>query len=226
MAEPTASGADLPSARAGRSRAVHVYDQLREMIHSRRIAPGTRVLEEDIARTMGVSRTPVREALSRLQARGLLTTMHGGLAVVELSRPQINELYAMRAVLEGSAARFAAENASASDLATLRHVAGLFERFEGDPDGFARVNTAFHDAMCEAAHNRYQVRMLGELNDYLSLLPSTTFAVTGRVPLAILEHARILDAIIARDPDAAEAAAREHINKALDARLALMFAFS
>lgn len=225
MAARSDSETDIAPARADRSLAAHVYDQLRELIHDGRIAPGARIREEEIARTMGVSRTPVREALSRLQARGLLTTINGGLSVVELSRPQINELYAIRAVLEGSAARFAAENASSSDLATLRHVASLFERFEGDPAGFAKVNAAFHEAICEAAHNRYQVRMLGELNDYLALLPSTTFAVPGRVKLAQQEHSRILVAIEAKDPDAAETAARDHIGKALQARLELMFAF-
>ncbi|HEY4201317.1 MAG TPA: GntR family transcriptional regulator [Devosiaceae bacterium] len=210
---------------SSRSRATHVYDQLRDWIREGRLAPGTRVREEDLARSLDVSRTPVREALSRLQARGLVEMSGGGLSVVELTRPQIMELYAVRAVLEGSAARFAAENASASDIATLQHVASQFDRFTGDAKGFARVNAAFHQAIYEAAHNRYQMRMLEDLNDSLSLLPSTTFMVAGRSQAAMLEHRGILTAIENKDMDGAEQAARRHIRNALQARLELLFAF-
>ncbi len=212
-------------ARPDRSLATQVYQQLRQLIHDGTISSGARIREEEIARTMGVSRTPVREALSRLQSRGLLTTINGGLSVVELDRPLTMELYAMRAVLKGAAARFAAENASASDVATLRHIENQFDHFEGDAEGVAKVNAAFHLAISEAAHNRYHARMLEELNDYLALLTSTTFAVPGRAVMARKEHLAILTAIEKKDPDAAEAAAREHIGQALQARLQLMFNF-
>ncbi|HEY4170882.1 MAG TPA: GntR family transcriptional regulator [Reyranella sp.] len=208
------------------SRATQVYEQLRDWIRSGRLRPGTRVREEDIARTMEVSRTPVREALSRLQTRGLLAMSTGGLSVVELTRPQIMELYAMRGILEGAAARFAAENASPSDVVTLRHVGGQFTRFLTDPPAMAKVNTAFHQAIYEAAHNRYLIRMLEDLNDSLAVLPSTTFAVAGRPSLAAAEHGRILEAIAKKDVGEAEEAARDHIRNALQARLELMFAFT
>lgn len=195
------------------------------MIRDGQIAPGTRLREEELARNMGVSRTPVREALSRMQSYGLIALRDGGLSVVELDRPQIMELYGMRAVLEGSAAGFAAENASSSDLVGLRHVANLFDKLGDEPADYARMNTVFHRAISEAAHNRYQIRMIEELNDYLALLPRTTFEVPGRAELAKAEHRRILDAIEKRDPEAAEKAARDHISAALQARLELLFDF-
>jgi DNA-binding GntR family transcriptional regulator len=206
------------------SRASQVYDQLHNWIRSGRLAPGTRVREEEIARTLAVSRTPVREALSRLQTRGLLEQSNGGLSVVALTRPQIIELYAMRSMLEGAAARFAAENASSLDVAAISHAASQFQRYAGDAVGFAKVNMTFHEAIYDAAHNRYLMRMLADLIDSLALLPSTTFAVDGRQQAALIEHENIRRAIESRDADAAEGAARDHIHNAMQARLELMFA--
>src|SRR5882724_6928753 len=103
-----------------RSRAEFVYESLRYAIWDGRIKKGERVREEEIARHLGVSRTPVREALQRLQQRGLLVVGGGrGLVVAELSQHQVIELYAMRQVLEGSAARFAAQRASEPEVAIL-----------------------------------------------------------------------------------------------------------
>ena len=97
-----------------RSRADFVFDSLRDAISDGRIAVGERVREEEIARDLGVSRTPVREALQRLHQRGLLVLGAGrGLVVAELGQHQVLQLYAMREILEGSAARFAAQHANA-----------------------------------------------------------------------------------------------------------------
>jgi DNA-binding FadR family transcriptional regulator len=129
----------------------------------------------------------------------------------------------MREILEGSAARFAAQHASPSDIATLRQLATLFERSLGNASRLADVNREFHSAIYEAAKNRYLLRTLDELNDALALLPSTTFTVRGRPQKAIEEHAGILEAIERRDADAAERLARFHIQKAQEARLEMMF---
>lgn len=179
--------------------------------------------EDEIAVLLGVSRTPVREALARLQARGLVESARGGWTIVELSRSQVMELYAMRGMLEGAAARFAAENASASDIAGLRHVSGLFSKCQGNAAEIARVNILFHEAIYEAAHNSYLIRMLQDLNDSLALLSTTTFSVAGRAAAAEAEHGLVLAAIEARSPDTAEQAARAHIHNALEARLTLLF---
>src|SRR5437660_4459837 len=103
-----------------RSRAEFVYESLRDAISDGRIAGGERVREEEVARNLGVSRTPVREALQRLQQRGLLVLGAGrGLVVAQLSQQQVIELYAMREILEGSAARFAARHATPAEIAIL-----------------------------------------------------------------------------------------------------------
>jgi DNA-binding GntR family transcriptional regulator len=210
--------------RAGQSRAGGVFQILKTRIRDGALAPGTRMREEDLAKMLGVSRTPVREALGKLEARGLVSLGADGLIVTELSRPQVMELYAARGILEGAAARLAAENASQSDIAAMEHLLELFSSHEGDAQTAARLNMEFHNAIYEAAHNGYIQRMLDELNDTLTLLPSTTFTVEGRPGAAIGEHRAVLSAIIARHPDDAEKAARNHIANALKARLVLMFA--
>ena len=205
------------------SRGSRVYRSLVSDIRARLLRPGDRVREETVAATLGVSRTPVREAFTRLQARGLLEATQGGLAVASLSRPQVMEIYAMRARLEGDAAAFAAENASAGEVAAIRHAASFFEGQEMDAERTARANMLFHLTIYEAAHNRYLMRMLEDLNDSLALLPETTFSVPGRAAAARAEHRAVLQAIEARQPDKAEKAARAHIGRALEARLQIAF---
>jgi DNA-binding GntR family transcriptional regulator len=219
----TLSLSSAVSVNSATSRAQRVYDSLLAAIKDGRFKHGDRMREEEVARALGVSRTPVREALARLQIRGLLEMSPGGLVVAKLSRLQVMELYAVREILEGSAARFAAQHASPSDIASLRHMAEAFSELRNDPQRLARLNRLFHEAIYEAAHNRYLMRTLDELHDALMLLPSTTFAVPGRQAQAVEEHAEILAAIEARDPDSAERAARHHIRQAQEARIGMLF---
>lgn len=206
----------------GLSRAQRVYERLKEDIRAGALRRGERVREETVARALGVSRTPVREALARLQARGLLEVTASGLVVATISHAQTLELYAMREVLEGSAARFAAQHAAPSEVSVLTRLCASFADAFGDPARLADLNRRFHGAILDAAHNRYLVRMLEELSDALALLPGTTFELPERGPLAVEEHAAIVEAIAARDPDRAEQAARLHIQHAQEARLTLM----
>jgi DNA-binding GntR family transcriptional regulator len=205
------------------SRSNQVYEALVGMIRAGKLRSGERVREEGIAAALNVSRTPVREAFARLQSRGLLESSPSGLAVAGLTRPQVMELYAIRARLEGDAAAFAAENASAAELAALRHTESLFNAQRGEAQDFARANAFFHQALYEAAHNRYLLRMLADLNDSLALIPDTTFSVPGRARAAKAEHRAILAAILDGDAATAERCARDHIMQALHARLRLLF---
>ena len=198
-----------------RSRADFVYESLRDAISDGRIAVGERVREEEIARNLGVSRTPVREALQRLHQRGLLVFGNGrGLVVAELSQHQVLQLYAMREILEGSAARFAAQHANATDVTILYRLQK--DLAEAKPDALLLVtlNRRFHQAIYEAAHNQYLMQTLNMLHDSLALLHNATFRVPNRRSESDEEHRRIVAAIEKRDPDAAEQAAREHIRQA------------
>ena len=198
-----------------RSRADFVFESLRDAISDGRIAVGERVREEEIARELGVSRTPVREALQRLHQRGLLVFGNGrGLVVAELSQHQVLQLYAMREILEGSAARFAAQHANATDVSILYRLQK--DLAEAKPDALLLVtlNRRFHQAIYEAAHNQYLMQTLNMLHDSLALLHNATFRVPSRRSESDEEHRRIVAAIEKHDPDAAEEAARQHIRQA------------
>jgi DNA-binding GntR family transcriptional regulator len=204
------------------SRGEYVYRALRDAIGRGQYRQGERIREEDIAKSMGVSRTPVREALRRLQTRGLLELAAGrGLVVAELSRQQVLELYAMRELLEGAAARLAAQHATETEVAYLRHLLKEL-RTETSPKRLADLNRVFHHAICDAAHNRYMQQSLNDLGDALALLRDTTFAVVGRPKTADIEHVAIVDAIEKHDPDVAERAARDHIRQAQQLRMQLL----
>ena len=198
-----------------RSRADFVYESLRDAISDGRFGIGERVREEEIARNLGVSRTPVREALQRLQQRGLLVFGTGrGLVVAQLSQHQVLQLYAMREILEGSAARFAAQHADATDIAILYRLQKELAESKPDPLLLVTLNRRFHQAIHEAAHNQYLLQTLDMLHDSMALLHNATFRVPSRRAESDEEHRRIVVAIEKRDPDAAEDAAREHVRQA------------
>src|SRR5262245_5229526 len=198
-----------------RSRAGFVYESLRDAISDGRIATGERVREEEIARNLGVSRTPVREALQRLQQRGLLVVGAGrGLVVAQLSQHQVMQLYAMREILEGSAARFAAQHATETDIAILYRLQRELANAERDAMLLVMLNRRFHQAIYEAAHNQYLLQTLNLLHDSLALLHNTTFRMPNRRSESDEEHRRIVAAIEKRDPERAEQAARDHIRQA------------
>jgi DNA-binding GntR family transcriptional regulator len=197
-----------------RSRAEFVYESLRDAISDGRIAGGERVREDEVARKLGVSRTPVREALRRLQQRGLLVIYAGrGLVVAELSQQQIVELYAMRESLEGTAARFAAQHATAAEIVILYQLQEKLRTAKGDAVRIS-LNRHFHQAIYEAAHNRYLMQTLDSLNDSFALLRSSTLRTPNRRRGSDDERLGIIAAIEKRDPELAEKMARVHIQQA------------
>jgi DNA-binding GntR family transcriptional regulator len=200
-----------------------VFRSLCEALQAGSYRAGDRLREEEVAQRLKVSRTPVREALGRLAARGFVEPAGGrGLIVRSLDISEVLELYAMREIMEGAAARLAAEHASAPEIDALRDIEQAFTEASDDAPEMARLNRAFHEAICRAARNRYLDNASGELQDWIALLGPTTFSVTGRPSTSHREHQAIIDAIAARDGDAAEKLARAHIREALRCRLKLL----
>ncbi|MET4260487.1 DNA-binding GntR family transcriptional regulator [Bradyrhizobium sp. S3.12.5] len=209
-----------------------VFRSLCEALQAGNYRAGDRLREEEVAQRLKVSRTPVREALGRLAARGFVEPAGGrGLIVRNLDISEVLELYAMREIMEGAAARLAAEHASAPEIHALRDIEQAFvEAPETDAAGMAgemaremaRLNRAFHEAICRAARNRYLDNASRELQDWIALLGPTTFTVTGRPSTSHGEHQAIIEAIAARDGDKAEQLARAHIREALRCRLKLL----
>jgi DNA-binding GntR family transcriptional regulator len=200
-----------------------VFRSLCQALRAGFYRPGDRLREEEVAQRLKVSRTPVREALGRLLAKGFVEPAGGrGLIVRSLGAAEVLELYAMREILEGAAARLAAQHASPPEIDALIDLEESFEAHVHDPAELARLNRAFHETIFRAARNRYLDSALQELQDGIALLGATTFSATGRPSTAAEEHRALIDAIAARDPDRAERLARSHIQEALRTRLRLL----
>ena len=209
--------------RDGGSLGATAYRRLADSIRDGALAPGTRLREEDLAASLQMSRTPVREALRRLQDEGLLSQdAQRGMAVARLDHQMMTELYLMRDVLEGTAARLAARHASDAEVAVLRDLMEVEAKLGRDARQLARHNQRFHEALYLAAHNRYLLKTLNALRDAMALLGETTYAAPGRAKSALAEHRAIVEAIAAGDAAAAEAAARAHIQGAQRTRIRMM----
>lgn len=206
------------------SRSEFVYLQLRGALTSGALKPGERVMEVEVAEWLQVSRTPVREALRRLESEGLLRVEPRlGLVVASISRAAMLELYVMREVLEGTAARLCALQATEMDIMELDELVKRELKLQADPAALARHNRSFHQAVHRGAHNRYLERSLAAVNDTMYLLGPSQMLLPERAKLARAEHAEMFKLIQKRDADGAEAAARKHIRSAQRQRLKQLF---
>jgi len=203
-------------------RNVYAYNRLLNAIKEGELQPGTRLREVSLAKKIGVSRTPLREALSRLESEGLLTNDgNRGLIITQLDHNMVTELYQMREVLEGTAARLAARHASDIEMQILRDIAEREENYLDDYEKLASNNRTFHDMLYRCAHNRYLLKSLNSLHESMFLLGKTTLAVPGRGEASHREHIELIEALEKRDADAAEKIIREHIRAAYRARLSM-----
>ncbi|WP_245707994.1 GntR family transcriptional regulator [Celeribacter baekdonensis] len=197
-------------------------EQLLDAIEDGKLTPGTRLRETELAEQLGISRTPVREALHRLHAMGLAE--HGpqrGLIVSHLDYDHLRQLFAVREGLEGMAARLAAEYATPAEISLLRELVSLDVGVD-NPDTLKTHNKQFHLQIVRASHNAYMIDALENLRIHLSLLPGSTYSIAKRRIQAQDEHQAIIDAVAAHDGDAAEHAARVHIKSGYRARLELL----
>jgi DNA-binding GntR family transcriptional regulator len=200
-----------------------VYGQLRSEIRNQQLKPGDRLREADLAERLGVSRTPVREALKRLQAEGLAQVAPPrGFVVTELTHRRVMELYAMREVLAGVAARLAAEQGSPMEIHTLQELVAQ-QGSAKEPAEAARLNNRLREAMTSAAHNEFLTRATNSLNDSLELLGTTTYSLPGRIESGWKENKKIVEAIARRNGSAAEEAARLHVRNAAKLRVQMLF---
>jgi DNA-binding GntR family transcriptional regulator len=200
-----------------------VYSRLRAAIRSQELRPGDRLREADLAERLGVSRTPVREALKRLEADGLTQLAPPrGFVVTELTHRRVMELYAMREVLAGVAARFATEQASPMEIQTLQELAAQ-QGAATEATEAARLNDRLREAITSAAHNEFLTRAANSLNDALELLGTTTYSLPGRIESGWKENKKVVEAIARRDSPVAEEAARLHVRNAAKLRVQMLF---
>ncbi len=197
------------------------YGLILEAIDTGLYRPGDRLVESELAERLGVSRTPVREALQRLETQSLLTRDGRSLIVASLDHNQLAELYVVRAELEGLAARLAARHATPEEMRVLREMVDEDRALLSNPKALSRANRRFHKQIHLASHNRYLVQQLDLVHRSMALMATTSLAAQGRGEDALAEHAAIVTAIEARAEDAADEALKLHISKAFVTRLKL-----
>lgn len=204
---------------APRAPVADAYTMVLEAIDTGVYRPGDRLVESELAERFGVSRTPIREALQRLETQSLLSRDGRSLIVASLDHNQMAELYVVRGALEGLAARLAARHATEEESRLLRDMVIADQSRLDDPAALARSNRRFHKQIHLASHNRFLVQQLDLVHRSMALMATTSLAVDGRGAIAQQEHDRIVAAIEARDEDGADKALRDHISFAYTTRL-------
>ena len=196
------------------------YERLRAEIVSGRLLPNERLIEADLVKSLGASRTSVRAALVRLAHEGLVEHERNRGAKVRLvGESEAVEILETRAVLEGLIARKAADNATAADVDELREILdSMRTRLDaGDLLGSSEPNVKLHATIQRIANHGTVTRLVSRLNSQLVRYQYRTILQPGRPDRSLAEHEAIVEAIAAGDGDAAEAAMRWHISQVADA---------
>ena len=200
--------------RSGDSLAARAYEAIKADIASARLAPGAPIFEEDLARRLRMSRTPVREAVKRLEHENLLRRIPlRGVVVGKPSIRDIVEICEIRCVLEGHAARVAATRVSDGPLEALEEEFIALDVPKPDEDTVRRsshVGRQLHQLILETAGNQHLIGIMSRLMDVINPLPFTL--TSGRYHDTLQEHRAILAALQARDAEAARAAMERHID--------------
>lgn len=200
------------------------YAVLREAILSNLLAPGARLRADELAKELKVSKTPVREALRKLEAEDLIVSMGNTLTVKVLTERQLLEIYYTREALEGMAARLAAENAGLLDLTSLRTILHDIEAAHDRSNlgELRRFTGEFQLAAFKASHNDYLYDLLSSIQEKIRNYRTTTTTLPGRDEEIVAFCRSLLQAIENRNPDEAERVARANRRRTLELRLKIM----
>lgn len=221
---PAGALSEIGLPRLQNPKAHEAYLRLHSAITHGRYSPGTRLKEMDLAASLHMSRTPIREAIRQLQRDGMVTVLPNRGAVVRtLNAQEIDDTYSLRAVLEGYSASRAATRLEAGALAHLEEVNDLFERAvhaydsaTNDVDGLIRLNRAFHEAIAIGSNNHRVTDFLQRAIEIPAHLKRLYWRSDRARQGAVLHHQEILEALLARDPMRADAAMRTHVYSVKD----------
>jgi len=199
------------------------YHRLLAAIRSGQFRSGDRLRETDVADKLALSRTPVREALRKLESDGIVEHRPRlGAVIRTLTTPEIVELYEMRLVLERTAAEMAAKHANAAEIDLLRDINAQIDNAGADTQRAAALNQDFHRCIYLATRNRFLLASARALNNALLLLGPTTLDDEARIKTVTSQHAKIIDAIGAGDQEAAGDTAQAHLQTSLRHRLKVL----
>jgi len=195
-----------------------VAELLRQRIFARELEPGSWIDEMRIAEELGISRTPLREALKVLAAEGLVTMkVRRGAYVTEVSEKDLRDVYHLLALLESDAARVVASRASDAQLAELQTQHQALEAAVHDRDRFFEINEAFHRLLLDLSDNKWRNQMVADLRKVMKLNRHQSLLKSGRISESLQEHRLLLQALQSRDAAASAQRMREHFLSGLEA---------
>lgn len=195
-----------------------VYREIEEAILNGGLKPGDALIEQKLSEMLGVSRTPVREALHQLELQGMVKNIpNRGCFVVGFSKKDILDMYVIRIRIESLAARWAAENITPDELDKLREIVDLqtFYVERGDTLQVWSLDNRFHGLIFAACRSRMLRDTLSSLHRHIQRSRELSVKTAGRAALSVAEHRQILEAIAAHDADLAEACTSRHITMAM-----------
>lgn len=196
-----------------------VYAAIKDAILSIRLKPGTPLVEAQLAEELGVSKTPVRAALEELEREGFVTrVLFKGTYVTEVTAKDVLEIFQLRAVLEGLAARLATPLFSPQELDQVAHhlTASEAALAEGDLALCSKLGKNLHDAIINKTDNQRLMLITRNLDDHIQRFRAISDQISGRLNKSVREHRRILDALHRGDPSAAEQAMRDHLHSVME----------
>lgn len=199
-----------------------VVEQLRAAVLGGVFAPGQKLVERDLCEQLDISRTVLREALQHLGAEGLITNIpHKGPTVASITRKEAEDIYEVRAALEGLAGRGFALHANTGQVQALKRALAELEVLQQAPTGDALIEAknAFYRLLAEGAGNHVIASMLTLLNNRITLLRRLSLSETGRLPATLAELRAIVEAIEQRQPDLAQQLCQQHVRTAALAAL-------
>lgn len=194
-----------------------VCNAIRDAINNGVLKPGDRLMEIQLAEELGISRTPVREAIRKLEMEGFVVMIpRRGTYVTDISLKDVTEIYEIRISLDMLAASLAAERINDDELEEMDRQLLLTSKYNIDTEmeKIVACDSVFHDVLYRAARNERLVSIINNLRDQLTNMRGRTMAQPGRLAETLTEHRILLDAIASRDSEAAAAAARSHIENA------------
>lgn len=193
-----------------------VCETLRDAIRSGVLQPGERLMEIQLAEELGVSRTPVREAIRKLELEGYVIMIpRRGTYVASLSIRDINEVFEIRTTLDSLASGLAAERITDEELERMQRLLVAIGSYieEGNMEKIVEADMEFHDILYQASRNTRLVGIIVNLRDQLTRYRRTSMAVPGRLQETLAEHRRIVDAIAQGNVEEAQQAAEYHMEK-------------
>jgi DNA-binding GntR family transcriptional regulator len=196
------------------------YKALRKAILGRKLPPGSKLVVRVLAEELGLSPTPIKEALAALEREGLVQAIpHRGYFVSNPSPEDMREIYSLREVLEGLAARLAVEHNGKSLPRRLEKILVQQRKAAqaGDLEAYGDLDLEFHKTLWEASRNKRLLAVAESIDGQIRLLINSSAVIPGRLPLSLAEHEAVLEAVSRHDAEAAEAAMRAHVQRAREA---------